>query len=311
MATTYNMTTTAQIDAGVPLFFNRTALNTLFPQYVYEKWAQKYILPSNSSTTWKARRYNRLPAAKTKLGEGITPQCEKLSKVDILATIDQYGSLVMITDVVEITTDGMAMAKRAEMQADQIRNTRDQLCRDTMNATASVITCSHGVGTATLLNRTDIDTVATTLYGNLADHITGYVKAAPGQGTAPLRPAYVAIFHYLLREDLMKVSGAIGTQQYPQQNFIDENEWCSVGETRWIQSTQAPVSDDGVYSNLIFGKEAYATIKLSSGSLQSWVDPPGSGDDKLRQRGSASWKMWSGWRIIQDLFLINLRSTKS
>lgn len=311
MGTTYNMTTTSSIDAGVPLFFQKTALSTPFPKYIYEKWAQEYSLPSNSSTTWKARRYNRLPAATTKLNEGITPGGSKLSKVDLLATVDQYGDWIMITDVVELTTDGLAMVKQAEMQADQIQNTRDQLCRDTMNATASVITCSQGDGVTTDINRTDIDTVATTLYGNLAEHLTGYLKASPGQGTAPIRPSYIGLIHYLLRDDFTSlVLGFIGTQQYPQQSFIDPNEWGSAGEVRFVVSTQAPVSS-GVYSNLIFGKEAYAKIQLSGGTLATYMHPQGSGEDWLHQRAVSSWKMWAGWRIIQDLFIINLKCTKS
>ena len=310
MPTSYNMTTTSEINAGVETYFHRTALTTPKPDYVYEMYADSYDIPSNNSTVWKARRYNRLAAATVKLAEGITPNGSKLSKIDLLASVDQYGDWVMITDVVILTTDGMALAKEAEMQADQIQNTRDQLCRDVLNATASVITCSHGSGTATLLNKTDIDTVAQTLFGNLAKKITDYVKASPGVGTAPLRPAYVGFIHYLLRLDLEKVSGFIGTQQYPQQNFLHPYERGATGEVRWIESTQAPVASS-VYSNLIFGREAYAKINLSSGRLENYVTPPGSGNDYLHQRTVSGWKMWAGWRVIQDLYIINLKSTKS
>ena len=310
MATSYNMTTTSEVNAGVEAYFHKVALTTPKPKYIYELWAEGYDIPSNNSTVWKARRYNRLAAATVKLAEGITPNGSKLAKVDLLASVDQYGDWIMVSDVVVLTTDGMVLAKEAEMQADQVQNTRDQLCRDVMNATASVLTCSHGTPTATLLNKTDIDVVATTLFGNLAEHITDYVKASPGVGTAPLRPAYVGLFHYLLRENLSSVSGFIGTQQYPQQNFLHTYEWGSTGEVRWIMSTQAPVAS-GVYSNLIFGKEAYSKINLSSGRIENYVSPPGSGVDYLRQRTVAGWKMWAGWRLLQDLFIINLKSTKS
>lgn len=308
--TAYNMTTTSAIDAGVPMFFERTALSTPFPQYIMEKWADEYTIPKNNSTTWKARRYNRLSAATTKLAEGITPNGSKMSKVDLLATVDQYGDWVMITDVVELTTDGMAMAKRAEMQADQIRNTRDDLCKSVLTATASVVTCSNGAvhGAATYINRTDIDTVCKTLKGNLCEKMTGYMRAAQGQGTAPLRPAYIAIFNYMLRDNLMAVSGAVGTHQYPQQNFVDPNEWCSIGETRWVETTKTLLTGS-YYQNIIFGKEAYAKIKLDSNSLATYVDGPGKGNDYLRQRSVAGWKMWTGYRIIQDLNIIDLRCT--
>jgi N4-gp56 family major capsid protein len=308
----YNMTTTSDIDAGIEAFFNKTFLSTPKPEYIFENWAQSFSLPRNNTTTMKFRKYNRLAAATTKLAEGITPNASKMSKIDMTASVDQYGDYVIITDVVELTTDGQVMAKTAEMQDDQVMNTRDVLCRDVLNATASVITCSHGTGTVTLLNREDIDTVCTTLIGNLAKHITDYVKAAQGQGTAPLRPAYLALFHYLLRNDLEDVDGFVGTQQYPQQNFIHPQEWGSIGETRWVYSTQAPVTS-GTYSNLIFGTEAYGKIALDGGSLQNIAKGFGASgtDDPLNQRATIGWKMWDGYRIIEDLNIINLKSTAS
>ena len=60
-----------------------------------------------------------------------------------------------------------------------------------------------------------------------------------------------------------------------------------------------------------FGKEFGAKIQLSGGRLENYVSPPGTGDDYLRQRTIGGWKMWAGWRITQDLNIINLQSTGS
>jgi N4-gp56 family major capsid protein len=137
------------------------------------------------------------------------------------------------------------------------------------------------------------------------------ITASTGQGTAPILPSYICISHNDLLNDWESVNKFIGIQQYPKADYIDADaEIGSVGRARILVSTQGIYDGSAYYGNLIMGKEAYGKVSLDNKSLETYYTPPGSGDDYLRQREIFGWKMWGGWRIIQDLFIINLRCTK-
>ena len=84
---------------------------------------------------------------------------------------------------------------------------------------------------------------------------------------------------------------------------------------RWLFTSVGIVSSasPAVYSNLIVGKEAYATVNLGSENGQFYVKPLGSAgsSDPLNQRGSVGWQIPFVAKILNDSFLINLMATHS
>jgi len=254
------------------------------------------------------RRYARLALATTPLTEAVTPNGEKLSKVDILATPSQYGSFIHISDVVDLTVEDRELNVGAERLSDQMYATLDRLTRNVMAATASSTTCSHGSGTATLLNKTDIDAVVQTMLGNLAQFTTPTIKASTGFATTPIGRAFWAIAHTDLIDDLGTVDGVVKVEQYSNSGQAAENEWCATGNVRWLVTTEGYYSGSNYYCPII-GKEAYGTVKIDGGNMESIIKPWGSGDDPLNQRMTMGWKLWDVTRIINDNYLHNLICT--
>jgi N4-gp56 family major capsid protein len=302
------LTTTQDIDPGLEVYYERTLLETAYPKYVYGKFAEQYNIPGKSGRTIKMRRYSRLSAATTPITEGVTPNGSKLAKVDILATISQYGDFVSITDVVDLTVEDAVLTKTTELQSDQMYNTEDVLCRDVISASASSITCSNGSGTATLLNDTDIATVVQTLLGGFADWITDMIPASTGQGTSPIRPSFVGIFDYALQDDLENVASFKSVSNYGASRSILENEWGNTNNVRWVMTMQGYVSSSTYYCPII-GKNAYGKVKLDGGNAKSIIKGFGSGNDPLNQRSTVGWKMWDVCRILNDAFIIVLKCT--
>ncbi len=303
------LTTTTEIDSGVMLFYERTLLKTPYPQYVHNKFAERYSIPSGSSRTVKMRRYSRFAAATTPLAEGIRPSGKRMVKVDILATVQQYGDWVNITDVVLLTVPDKVITKAVELQSDQMKNTLDQLTRDILGASASSTTCTNGDPTVTYLNKIDIDSVVQTLIGNTASYITKLVKAGAGQGTSPIAAAFAGILHTDLIDDIERVTGFKGTHLYANQGLMDDQaEYGATGKVRWLLSTQGYTSSSNYYLPII-AKDAYASIDIAGGNAKSMITPPGGHGDELRQSTGVSWKMWQIARIVQDLFIHNLICT--
>lgn len=305
------MTTTSDIDPAVGIVYERALLRAPQPKYIHTKFAEQKSIGQKQGTTMKFRRYARLSAATTPLTEGITPSGDKLSKVDLTATLSQYGSFVTITDVVDLTVEDPVIAKAIDAQSDQINNTMDQLCRDYICASASSTDCTNGDPTATLLNKTDIDGVEQTLAENDCDYMFRRINAGQGIGTSPVRESYVGMAHARLRNDLREVDGFLDVVEYSRDQTIDGAEFGNTGSVRWLTSTQGYTATHAFasgsatgYACPIMGRDPsnlpYAIIDLSGGNLSSIITAP---YDPLRQRTTVGWKAWQACRILQDLFI--------
>jgi len=60
---------------------------------VIERFGQAKPLPKHKTKTIKFRRYEALARADAPLAEGIPPAGRKMTKTDVEATLEQYGSL--------------------------------------------------------------------------------------------------------------------------------------------------------------------------------------------------------------------------
>ena len=308
------LTTTNEVDPAVNIAYQRTLLQPPTPKYIYNKFSEKFSIGRKSGNTIKMRRYNRYDAATTPLTEGITPNGHRQSKVDLLATVSQYGDFATITDVVDLTVQDPNITIEVTRQNDQMLNTLDVLTRNTLAASASVTLCFNGAPVVTYLNKTDIDAVRTTLRSNDADYMTRLVKAGTGQGTSPIRPSYFAMADVDLENDLEGVAGFKSVANYAAQQGVDEAEWGSTGNIRWLTSTQGygvGVGAARVYSCPFIAKRAYGTVDINGGNAQAIIKGFGSGGttDPLNQRATVGWKMWQVARILNDLFIHILTCT--
>jgi len=307
-------TSTTEVDPAVGIVYDRVLLMAPQPKYIYQKYAEKRSIGTKQGNTIKFRRYSRLSAATTPLSEGITPTGSKIAKVDLTATVSQYGDFVTLTDVVQLTVEDDVVSKTMELQNDQVNNTMDQLCRDYICASASSTTCSNGSGTATLLNDTDINAVVQTLRANDCDYMFDRVSASQGVGTAPVRSSYVGLADTDLENDLRALGSFLDVVEYSNTAGVEETEFGNTGSVRWLTSTGGYVSSTSYYSP-IMGRDSanlpYAMIDLGGGNLRGIMEEAGSAGsaDPLHQRSTIGWKSWAAFRILQDLYIHVLIST--
>jgi len=308
-----NLTTTTEVDPGVAVFYDRVLLKRGLPKLIHGLFADKKPLGSKKGSTIKFRRYSALTVATTPLTQGVTPPGQKLAKSDLTATVSQYGDYVHITDVVDLTVEDPLLTIAHEELGLQLGQTVDQIVRDIMVACASLTLCSGGgnAQTPTEFSKADIDGVVKTLLGNNADFFTPLVKAASGQGTTPIRPAFWGLAHTDLIDAIEAVSGFKSTSNYPAQSGVLDSEWGSTGNVRWLLSSVADrtLGSPDTYRCPIVGKHAYGIVDLEGGNARSIVKPFGSGgtSDPLNQRATAGWKIMFVARILNDNFMNILR----
>ena len=225
---------------------------------------------------------------------------------------------------IEVWSVGKAQPKVTEclneasrLLAENLAQTIDEVTRDVLASTSSVLQASNGVNgnTPTELTKADIDTAVKTLLGNDAEMISEVVVARDAFGTAPVRPAFWAYLDTDLLDDLEAVSNFIHASQYPNQQSVLDAEWGATGNVRWLYTSVGSVSSasPAVYNNFIIGKEAYAVVHLRSETGEFYVEPLGSAGsaDPLHQRGSVGWQHPFVARILNDAFMLNLEATHS
>lgn len=311
-----NLTTTTQVSAAVGVWYDKVLLKRALPHLVHDKFAQRRPLPSKSGDTIKFRRYSSLSLATTPLSEGVTPPGQQLSKTDLLASVSQYGDYVHITDWVDLTVEDAVLTEANALLGEQTGQTLDRLLRDTLTACASIYSCAKGSNgkTPTELSQTDIDACVKVLLGGNTQMFTKVITATAGQGTAPIRPAFWGVIHSDLLDALEACTNFKATAEYPSQGPVMEAEWGATKNVRWLWTTfghkDTSTSPDN-YKSPIIGQNAYGITEISGGALRSIVKAFGSGGtaDPLNQRCTAGWKLTFVARILNDAFMLLLKST--
>lgn len=311
-----SITDTVKLPPAVKDYYDRIILMTAYPNLIYGRAAQKRTLPEKMGKNVVFRRYPKLSTVPIPLKEGVTPQGAELSVVDIKATVSLYGNYVTITDQVQYNVQDKVLNEAAKLLGQNMGQTYDEITRDVLASTSSVVLCSNGQNesTPTELTKKDIDAAVKTLVTNDAKMISEVITGSTSITTTPIRPAFLGFMHSNLLDDLETVSNFVDTSRYSKQYILDY-EWGATGNVRWTYTSAGSVTSGSpdVYNNIIVGKEAYAVVNLKGDTGDFYIKPLGSSgsSDPLNQRGTVGWKHGFTARVLNDAFAVNLMCSHS
>ncbi len=294
------------------------------PLLVLEKFLQSKPIPKNETKSISFRRYESIPLATTPLTEGVTPDASALTYSDYVATLAQYGGIIRITDVVADTHEDPILSESTAILGEQAAQTVETIKYGILKAGTNKF---YSNGTTRVLLNTPVNNavlkkVVRALKRQNAQMITTIVKSTPSYGTKSILPAYGAVCHTDLENDIRTLTGFIDVKDYGQIVPM-EGEIGSVGSLRFVLSniftpylaagalisTDGQVSaggvNDDVYPILIFARNAAGGVPLKGANsiTPTVVNPTPSASDPLGQRGSVGWKTYQTAIILNDAWL--------
>jgi N4-gp56 family major capsid protein len=220
----------------------------------------------HTGDTQKWRRWANPDAQTVPLIEGVNPTPILLSKTDIQVKLKEYGAYIVTSSWMTFTGITDDENQMANILLDNERLTIDTLTRDVASGTASQTTASNGEGTATFINKTDLDIIVTNLLVQNTEMIKPQIGAGVKVSTSPIRASFIGICHVGQRGRLEAVSGFKHVSSYAQ-DLAMEDEFGATDDIRWLLTTNAPRTNATTgYQNLIFGQEFYGTTKISGTS---------------------------------------------
>ncbi len=204
-----NKTTSAgvgnDLSAEMKTFYDKTLITLASPYLVHDQFGQKRDIPQNGGKIIEFRRFSSLPKALTPLIEGVSPLGTKLNVTAVTATVEQYGSFIEQTDLLELTSIDNTIVEATKQLSAQAGLTMDTIVRNEIVGGTNVIYCpkvAAGVETE-VTSRADID--ATSLL-----RVKDVFKAAAelkAMNAPKIDGYYVGIIHPYVAYDLMQEAG--------------------------------------------------------------------------------------------------------
>jgi N4-gp56 family major capsid protein len=316
-------TTFGDISPRVAAYAEKELLKRGQPYLVLEKFGQAKALPANNSKVMKFRRYEALDSTPTTLTEGVTPSSTILTATDVTATLQQYGGLTTITDVVMDTHQDPVLNEAVNVLGEQAAQMIEKMRFGVLKAGTNVLYANGATRNAVNSILTiDLQRRAVrTLKRQNARQITSIVRSTPAFGTENVAPSFVGLVHPDLERDIRNISGFTPAEKYGTITPW-ENEIGKIDDVRYVSSTIFEAFPDAggakgsmlstsgtsadVYPILYVAKDAYGIVALKGAFALTpmVVNPTPSASDPLAQRGYAGWKAMQTAVILNDAWMV-------
>lgn len=218
-------------------------------QLVAYQFGEKAELPKNRGTTYTASRYSRVNLPIAPLSEGVPAAGESLALSQVTATAQQWGDLVEITDVGELTIKHNLFQQAIKLTAMQLAETFE---RNTFNTLMTGTNVVYAGGKAARASLTATDVMSVTEINKAAGSMltTGVpmfdgtmeedIKIDADRPVRTPKEHFVAIMHPLSTQDLLANSTIVTAFSYSQVDRLYTNELGEWGGFRFTRSNMVP-----------------------------------------------------------------------
>lgn len=268
---------------------------------------------------------------------------------DITVAVVKKGNAILITEEIDLFNVNSKSADLMDTLGANAGESLNILARNEFSNATQVRrsagqTTDSSIGAAITLN--DIKSAVNTLNRQSATRFTSMATGSQNYNSQPVRAAYKGVAHVDVEEDIRALTGFIGVEQYGGYTETDVFEFGAVGGVRWSSTEIAPVSTDAstlnsqvglrgttgtvhdVYSTFVYGEDAIGSVGLGNThatSNQEMYDSrkppaveiiyhkPGTSGafDMFNEIGSIAWKSWFAMKILNNAWIVNIKTGAS
>lgn len=298
------------LTAEMKMFYDKTLLELVGPALIHDQVATKRDIPENSGESIEFRRFNDLSSsvADAVLKDNVTPDGQEMSLETITAVLVQYGRYVKIGTRFSRTAIDPIIVQATKKIAEQASMISDKITRSALAQTTNVIR-SGGKAADSALQATDVLS------------ITDIFKAAASlrADNAPTFGGdYIALIHPYVVMDFMTEAiasgGWIDVMKYQKTDNILNGELGKIGGVRFVQSSNCLIEKvsgntaTSVFTTFVCGADGVATTGLGGGGIEHIVKNAQTIGGALNQFSTVGWKMNKVSEILNDDYIVAVRS---
>lgn len=224
-------------------------------QLVVYQFGDALRLPKGRGTQYAASRYIRVPLPFAPLSEGVPPVGETMTLQQVVATAQQWGDKITVTDVADLTIKHPLFQKAIELVALQVaetheRNTFNNLMGGTQinyvnsrgaraNLVSGDVLNPHEVNRATAA----LMTIGAPLYQGTErtdEKLNAEMGGVRASNNPRTMPHYVAVLHPLVAADMRENSVITTAWSYSDINRLYNFELGEWGGLRFTMSNMVP-----------------------------------------------------------------------
>ncbi len=324
------ITDTTTMPNSVKEYFNRVLLLRAIPNLVHVLFGKRSSVPKNAGEKMTFTRVSKFPVASTPLTEGVNPSAVDAGRDKVTATVQPYGQGTTISGLKDLTEQSAVLNDVSDALGENMGESLDIVCRDTINGGSSVLYVNSVVGRAnviTAVSKDDLDKLIIQLASGNAKPMTTMYKPGNG-GLTAIEACFPVIIHPHLKAQIRNVCGNdyTPTKDYPAGTPLFPGECGSYDNLRFIATTNAKIwTDSGaavstsglrstgtkvdVYSILAIGRDAFGVVPLAdTDNVKLIVHTKEQAGGMLDMFGTAGWKAYVDYVILNDSFMARLES---
>lgn len=227
-------TTSEGLPDEMKTYYEKRLIDYAEPNLVHDQFADKYPIPQNGGKTIEFRCYDSLEKIDTPLQEGVTPDGDTLHESSIIATVEQYGNYITISDMLRLTAIDNNVLQALRKLGSQAGISLDTITRDVMAGGTNVIRAGEKLSRSLLESTDTLKPI----------HFFMATAQLESMNAPKIDGSYVAIIHPYAAFDLMTSPEWIDVHKYADPDAIFNGEIGKLGNVRFVQSSEAKIWKD-------------------------------------------------------------------
>jgi N4-gp56 family major capsid protein len=302
--------TAGNVAADLQTYFAAQLLEVAEFNTILDQFGDKTPIPSNSSKTIHFTRMEKFTVSQTptQLTEGIPPDAQGITMNQFEAVAEQYGFLVRLSDLAELTAKHPVVQKAMYLLSLQAAETYDQLVFNVLNQATNTYYPNGKTGDAALTATDVIGYVDLTKI----DAILNDLGARPMDGGDFVLVTASQVYASLLNDPSYKAAHQLVNPEKIYRGEVDTLAGLRVvrsnapafGATNQTGNTGF---SNKIYTSFVFAKNAYQISDLQN--LKVYMVAPGGQSDPLQQNRKLGYKFAFKTLITNQNWLLRVRSS--